>query len=177
MNISCGNAVSPISYRSRYKIAVRKFFVSSILLACFALAAKATIAAAFNSSQSIRLDGMVLYYGIVPAEILRDHPLGHEERTMHADASQDKATHHLVISIFDEKTRKRVTDAVVTASVGELGMSVQNRKLEMMSLGSAVTYGNFFEMPKPGRYEIVVNVRRLSDIKAATVRFEYRNPG
>ena len=176
MNISCGNAVSPISYRSSYKIAFRKFFVSSILLACFALAAKATIAADINSSQSIRLDGMVLYYGIVPAKILRDHPPEHEERTMHADASREKETHYLVISIIEEKTGKRITDAVVTASIGEFGMSAQNRKLDVMSFGNAVTYGNFFAMPKPGPYEIVVSVRRPRDSKAATARFQYRHP-
>lgn len=95
---------------------------------------------------------------------------------MHTSEVQAKGTHHLVVSIIDEKTRKRITDAAVTASVSELGMSAQNRKLEMMSFGSAVTYGNFFAMPKSGLYEIVVNVRRPVDDNAATARFKYKHP-
>lgn len=176
MNISCGNAVSPISHRPSYTIAVGKLLISVILLAWVGVHAQAALDASIDSGQSIRLDGMVLYYGIVPAEILRDHPFEHEEQTMHANVSKGKGTHHLVISIIDEKTRKRITNAVVTASVGELGMSAQTRKMEVMSFGSAATYGNFFAMPKPGPYEIVVNVRRPIDSKAATARFQYQHP-
>jgi len=149
--------------------------ISGVLLACFGLTAKGTIAANIAGDQSFRLDGMVLYYGIVPAEILRDHPPEHEEQKMHANVVQARGTHHLVVSIIDEKTRKRITDASVTASVSELGMSAQNRKLEMMSFGSAVTYGSFFAMSKSGPYEIVINVRRPIDDRAATARFQYRH--
>jgi len=74
MNISCGSVVSPISYRPSYAITIRKLLISGVLLACFGLTAKGTIAANIAGEQSFRLDGMVLYYGIVPAEILRDHP-------------------------------------------------------------------------------------------------------
>ena len=36
-------------------------------------------AAALNPDQPIQLDGMELFFGLIPAEILRGHPSDHEE--------------------------------------------------------------------------------------------------
>ena len=82
----------------------------------------------------------------------------------------------MIISVFDAKTRTRITDAAVTGSVTEVGMATQNRKLEAMAFGGAMSYGNYFAMPNQGPYEIVVNVRRPSDGKTATARFQYWHP-
>ncbi len=133
-------------------------------------------AAALNPDQPIRLDGMELFFGIIPAEILRGHPSEHEERSMHGGVPRGKGVHHLLISVFDTKTRARITDATITCSVTELGMTTQHQKLEMMSFGGAVSYGNYFGMPNPGPYEIVVNVQRPSNSKPATARFRYWHP-
>jgi hypothetical protein len=133
-------------------------------------------AAGVNPEQPIRLDGMELFFGIVPAEILRGHPREHEEQTMHGGVPRRKGVHHLIISVFDAKTRARITDAIVTGSVTELAMATQTHKLEAMSFGGAVSYGNYFAMPNQGPYEIVVNVRRPGDGKTATARFQYRHP-
>ena len=133
-------------------------------------------AAAVNPDQPIRLDGMELFFGLIPAEILRGHPSDHEEQSMHGGVPRGKGVHHLIISVFDAKTRTRITDAVVTGSVTEVGMATQNQKLEAMSFGGTVSYGNYFAMPNQGPYEIVVNVRRPGDGKTATARFQYWHP-
>ena len=82
----------------------------------------------------------------------------------------------MIISVFDARTRARITDAPVTGSITELGMATQHRKLEAMSFGGTVSYGNYFAMPNQGPYEIVVNVRRPTDGKTATARFQYWHP-
>ena len=41
-----------------------------------------TQAAAVNPDQPIQLDGMELFFGLIPAEILRGHPSDHEERRL-----------------------------------------------------------------------------------------------
>lgn len=80
---------------------------------------------------------------------------------------------HLIVSLFDAKTKTRITDAVFTASVIKVGMEIQNRKLEAMSFGGNVSYGNVFAMSEQGSYEIVVSVRRPGNGKTATTRFQY----
>ena len=132
-------------------------------------------AAALNPVQPIRLDGMDLFFGIIPAEIVRGHPSDHEERSMHGGVPRGKM-HHLVISVFDTKTSARITDATLTGSVTEPGMAIQRKPLESMSFGGAVSYGNYFAMPNQGPYEIVVNVQRPGDGKMATARFKYWHP-
>ena len=133
-------------------------------------------AAGVNPDQPIRVDGMEFFFGFVPAEILRGHPREHEEQTMHGGVPRGRGVHHLIISVFDAKSRKRITDAAVTGAVTEVGMATQSHKLEAMTFGGTVSYGNFFAMPNQGPYEIVVNVRRTGDTKTATARFQYWHP-
>ena len=133
-------------------------------------------AAELNPAQPIRVDGMELFFGVILAEILRGHPREHEEQTMHGGVPSGRGVHHLVISVFDAKTRARITDAAATGSVAEVGMATQNQKLEAMSFGGTVSYGNYFTMTDQGPYEIVVNVRRPGDHKMVTARFQYWHP-
>ncbi len=176
MNTSRGNAVSPASHRRAFAIAARKLVFAIAALVVLGLTFGVARAAGVNSDQPIRLDGMEVFFGIVPAEILRGHQREHEEQTMHGGVPRGKGVHHLIISVFEAKTRARITDAVVTASVTELGMATETHKLEAMSFGGAVSYGNYFAMPYQGPYEIVVNVRRPGDGKTATARFQYSHP-
>lgn len=132
-------------------------------------------AAALNPVQPIRLEGMELFFGVIPAEIVRGHPSDHEERSMHGGVPRGKM-HHLVISVFDSKTRARITNATLTGSVTEPGMAIQRKPLESMSFGGAVSYGNYFGMPNQGPYEIVVNVQRPGNSGTATTRFKYWHP-
>ena len=133
-------------------------------------------AAGINPDQPIRLDGMELFFGIIPAEILRGHPPEHEEQTMHGGVPRGKGVHHLIITVFDARTRARITDATVMGSITEFGMATQYQKLEAMSFGGTVSYGNYFAMPNQRAYEIVVNVRRPGGGKTATTRFQYWHP-
>ncbi len=176
MNTSNGNVVLPASHRHAFAIAIGKracAFTAFILLGLtFGMAG----AAGVNPEQPIRLDGMELFFGIVPAEILRGHPREHEEQTMHGGVPRGRGAHHLIVSLFDAKTRARITDATVSGSMTEFGMATQNQKLEAMSFGGTVSYGNYFSMPTQGPYEIVINVRRPGDSRTATARFQYWHP-
>jgi hypothetical protein len=171
--IPYGIAVLPNSRRQAATIAALKRACILAVLIALGLTYGLARAAAVNPDQPILLDGMELFFGLIPAEILRGHPSDHEEQTMHGGVPRGKGVYHLIISLFDAKTRTRVSDAVVAGSVTEVGMATQNQKLEAMSFGGNVAYGNYFAMPKQGRYEIVVNVRRPGDRKTAAARFQY----
>jgi hypothetical protein len=176
MNTSYGNAVLPINrYRAVVVVSMKRAQTLAMLIA-LGLTFGMTQAAGVNPDQPIRLDGLEIFFGIIPAEILRGHPREHEEQTMHGGVPRGKGVHHLIISVFDAKTRTRITDAVVTSSVTAAGSATQSQKLEVMSFGGAVSYGNYYAMPNKGPYEIVVNVRRPSDNKTVTARFQYWHP-
>ncbi len=43
-----------------------------------------------------------------------------------------------MISVFDDKTRTRITDAAVTGRVTEIGIETQTHQLETITFGGAV---------------------------------------
>ncbi len=168
--------MSPNSRRQAGALAALKRACTLATLIALGLTFGTAQSAALNPDQPIQLDGMELFYGLIPAEILRGHPSGHEERSMHGGVPRGKGVHHLIVSVFDAKKGTRITDAVITGSVTEVGMATQNRKLEAMLFGGNVSYGNYFAMSNPGPYEIVVNVRRPGEHNTATARFQYWHP-
>ena len=146
-------------------------FIAAILM----IAATGTSWSA-DLSQPLRANGIEIFYGVIPAEIILGHPADHEERKMHGGAPRSSGQHHLVISIFDEKTRERVANASVTARVGEIGMSVQEKKLEPMQFADTATYGNYFRMTAPGPYRIEIEIRRSATGRPIRTTFEYSHP-
>jgi hypothetical protein len=176
MSTTNGNTVLPANHFRTFPIAAKRWSRILAPLIVLGLILGTARAAGINPDQPIRVDGIELFFGFVPAEILRGHPREHEEQIMHGGVPSGKGMHQLIISVFDAKTRTRITDAAVTGSVTEVGMATQNGKLEAMSFGGAMSFGNYFAMPNQGPYEIVVNVRRAGDGKTATTRFQYWHP-
>ena len=176
MSISHANAVLRLNRHQASATPALKCACAFAVLVVLLLTAGGARAAGINPDQPIRLDGLELFFGMIPAEILRGHPPEHAEQTMHGGVPRGKGVHHLIISVFDARTKTRITNAVITGSVTEAGMATQTRKLEAMSFGGAVSYGNYFAMPNQGPYKIVVNVRGTGDGKTSTARFQYWHP-
>lgn len=95
---------------------------------------------------------------------------------MHGGAPSRKGQHHLIVSVFDAATRERIANAVVTARVGEIGLSVQEKKLEPMQFAGTATYGNYFTMAAPGPYRVELDIRRSGALQQAKTSFEYSHP-
>jgi hypothetical protein len=57
--------------------------------------------------------------------------------------------YHLIVSVFDAKTGKRIENATVSARVGELALAPQSKMLEPMQIAGTVTFGNFFTISRP----------------------------
>jgi hypothetical protein len=64
-------------------------------------------ALAADSAQPLRAGGLEFFYGVIPAEILLGHPGSHEERKMHGGVPSGPGQHHLIVSVFDSKSRQR----------------------------------------------------------------------
>ena len=175
MNTLLGIAMSPPSQHRVLAISVWRPVVPIAILLALCLAIGAVAAASVNPEQPLQIDGLEIYFGFIPAEILRGHPIEHAEQTMHGGVPLGKGVRHLIVTVFDAKTRARITNATVTAGVKEAGAANQNQKLESMLFGAAVGYGNFFSMPNEGPYEVVVNVSLPGTGRTVTARFQYRN--
>ena len=53
----------------------------------------------------------------------------------------------MVVSLFDSKINTPITDTEVTANVAELTTAGEEKKMETMTIGNAVSYGNCFTIP------------------------------
>jgi hypothetical protein len=147
-------------------------FIRSTLFALAFLWSPASNAAEVR--QPIVASNLEIFYGVIPAAVLLGHPAEQAERTMHGGVPSRNA-YHLVVSLFDAKTRERVTDARVQASVSEARLVPQTKPLQTMVLAGAITYGNYFSMSGPGPFRVTLDVTRPHAGPPVKVRFEYRN--
>lgn len=103
------------------------------------------------------VDGVAIYFGILPAELVRGHPPAHPESGMHGGVPVGE--NHLTVALFDDKTGERIADAQVTATItGPKGFKLE-KKLEPMVIAGAASYGHYFAMPGPGPYRIALSIR------------------
>ena len=130
--------------------------------------------AAAEVRQPLVVGNLEIFYGVIPAAVLLGHPPDHTERTMHGGVPSRNA-YHLVVSLFDAKTRERVTNANVQARVSEAGLAPQTKPLQTMLLAEAITYGNYFSMSGPGPFRVTLDVTRLHGGPPVRVSFEHRH--
>ena len=152
----------------------------SRLLAVFWLAASpgwiaaAPPTTAFSGNSGV-VEGVTVYLGVLPSEMIRGHPIGHPEASMHGGPSSSRREHHVLISLFDAGGT-RLDNMEAQARVGEVGLSAVKKPLEPMQIAGTVTYGNFFSMPKPGPYSIELDWRVKGEKKWSHADFIYRHP-
>jgi len=93
---------------------------------------------------------------------------------MHGGIPAGKGYYHLSISLFDSKTRAAITDAQVEASATEPVSGGQTKKLELVTLNNAQSYGNYFRMPSDNPYTVTVRIRRPGAPRAVEATFDFR---
>lgn len=141
--------------------------------AVFMLFAGTALAADTSGYRTV--DGVTVYYGVIPAEVLRTFPKGSPEATAHARIPGGKHVHHLVVAVFEGKDMTRITDAQVTARVRETGLGWTKKRLEPTTLNDALTFCNYFTFYDRTNYTIEINVRRPDAPAIVAAEFEYSN--
>jgi hypothetical protein len=119
------------------------------------------------------IGGVAFYLGVVPAEIVRGHPSGHPESTMHGSPPKESGARHLVVALFDAKTGVRIVDASVSARVEQVGLAAEQKDLEPMKIAGTLTYGNFYLMQSGGIYKIKIAVKKKGTSNRIEAEFEY----
>jgi len=133
-------------------------------------------AVAAEQRQPLKAGDLEVFYGVIPAETILGHPADHAERKMHDGLPRGAGQHHLIVSLFDARTRQRVTDANLRAQVTEPGLAPQRKTLEAMTIAGAITYGNYFRMSGSGPYRIEIEIIWPGSSSPAKTSFEYSHP-
>lgn len=126
---------------------------------------------AAESSYRQIVDGIAVYFGIVPAELVRGHPPEHSEGQMHGGAPAGE--NHIMVALFERASGQRITDAEVTAAVSGKGMKRLSKRLDPMTVAGVLTYGSYFAMLGTGPYRIEVEIRRPGAARALRASFTW----
>lgn len=157
----------------RQQMINRKLLGLFMLGLAFALAAKPTMAETGSDSQTV--GNVVIYLGLLPAQMIRGHPAQHTETSMHGGKPASRGEYHVLIALFDASSGSRITNADVRARVSEIGLAGVEKKLEAMEIAGTETYGTYFPMTGNGPFRIAVVIHipgRAEEIKAL---FEHRH--
>jgi hypothetical protein len=120
------------------------------------------------------VNGIAIYLTIMPAEMLRGHSKEHPESDMHPKARVEGANqHHIVVSLFDAKNGDRLQNAIIKAKVSGINFEGPVRKLELMVMGGIRSYGNFFNMPFAGTYQVDLDIQTEGKNEVIKVIFQY----
>lgn len=138
------------------------------------LGATAAAAAEFDNRQVVQ--DVMINIGILPATDA-GAAFGSE---MHRDAPQWGDQYHVSVALSDRRGGSRITAANVRATVTNARVpgkrvSGPQKRLEPMLIAGKPGYGNYINMPAPGPYRVVLEVRRpgVPDVVKAT--FDYRH--
>ena len=115
------------------------------------------------------VDGITIYLGVAPGSAIAP-----AERRMHGGIPPAPSQFHVMVALFDATSGQRITDAVVRARVsGDAGTS-REEVLEPMPPAESITYGNYFTMPEPGTYKVLLGIYRPSLSHVVEARLDYK---
>ncbi len=146
--------------------------VAVVLAALFLMTFKSPALAESDAGLSRTVDGLTLYLGVMPSEIVGEHSPSHAEGRMHG-GKRGERIQHVVVAAYDVKTNERVTDATVRASVRDPGINTEEKALQPMTIAGTLTYGNYFVINPGTRYLITIFVQRPGQHQPTKTQFHY----
>jgi hypothetical protein len=118
-----------------------------------------------------------VYLGVVPTGLIKTNPvLVDGNKTLHTGDKTSDSSEHMLVAVFRKPNNERVVNATVIARVGAkkwLGGIKVEKPLEKMLTSGVVTYGNYFSIPKKGKYEIEVRISEPNKDQTEAVTFVY----
>lgn len=122
------------------------------------------------------IDTTEIYLGVKSAESIRaEHPRDDAESRMHGGIPSGKDYYHVNVSLFDTKTKAEITDAQVSVRVADPVMGGETKKLDLLAVNNAISFGNYFRIPGTSPYTITVQIRRPGKPRMIEAKFEFKN--
>ncbi len=149
-----------------------KSFAIALLGALFvgSLAIFSPTASAGHVGQTQTVGGVVVYLGVVPAAVLRQHAKVYPAHEI-ATIPSGKYVHHVMLALFDHPGGMRITDAVVTARVAPLALGGPTKPLDPMMVAGVLTYCNYFRISPLDTTVIQAVIRRPGAARPIRTRF------
>ena len=147
---------------------------SSIMVAALTSGGQIALAGDDASGNKV-VDGVIISYAVIPAELIRQvYQKGETESAMHGGVPGGAHHHHVMVALFRVGSNERITDAIVHATVGELGLSQKTKDLRPMPIAGQITYGNYFHMPEDQLYRISLKIR-VPGLGTVKTRIDYQH--
>jgi cytochrome c5 len=125
------------------------------------VATKSSPVARVVTGQDLRVvDGTTIYFGVVPADVIRRHPKEYP-KSVYGVVPFGPEQYYVTVALFDANDGQRIADAIVRARVSTT------------TIAGSPTYGNYFVMAGAGPYTITVHIRRPSTPDAIQAQFAY----
>ena len=136
----------------------------------------ASAALAADSATHKVVNGVAIYLGVLPAEMILGHPKTHTEAQMHGGVPPGQNQYHVLVSVFDAVSGKRIGGAKVSVRVYEISLAGTQKKLEPMLIAGTITYGNYFNIPaanNPYRIRVLIELPGVAGV--IETEFEYQH--
>ena len=156
---------------------LKRTAIAGALLALIATVATPPGAAAEESGYRKNVGDYSVYLAVMPAEVIRGPLLPDDAAASPYRSPQARDTHHVTVSIFETRDRRRVTDARVMARVAALGFSGEKKALEPTAVAGAAVYGGFFPMMGRGPYRVDIEFRAPPRAQRQHASFYFTHPG
>lgn len=130
------------------------------------------VALATPGDQHLSVNGVEIYYGVLPEGLVQ----GSLPMPDRHDKASSAASHHLVVALYDTRTRQRISDATVTARVSTSGYWHEDKPLPVMAVAGQSTYGNFFTLSGSDTYRVDLSIQLRGTSTPIKASFEYRHP-
>ena len=144
--------------------------IQVILLGLFVVMSQTALA--IDTDQRKMVDGLLVYLGVLPAEMIRGHPKEHPDSQMHGGFPEDYRS-HIMVALFDDDSGKRITAANVSARIIGVDVAGPERKLDAMTIEGKRTFGGYFRMPGTGPYRIEIRIRLPKMSNPVKAEFEW----
>lgn len=135
--------------------------------ACLAAAVATLFTLSASAQQAKTIDGLMIHFGLMSAQEAV-HAQGHR------DAHPEKfpsGSQHILITLTDEKTARRIGDADVVVEVIDPKGQTERKALLRTSAAGIPDYSELFVFGWSGNYEVRVSVFARRDAKPVKTSF------
>ncbi len=149
-------------------------------LTVFALALAATFSLPGFASEEVEFRRTAgessVYLAVTPAEIITGPQPASELGATPYQPPAAKDTHHVMVSKFEYRTGRSVTDAAVAARVAALGFSGTKKTLETTTVAGTPVYAGLFPMQGRGPFRGDVEFRVATAARPEHATFYFTHP-
>jgi hypothetical protein len=161
------------SAEARWEHREQRLFVMFVMMVALTLT---TVLPAGAADYFKTADGIAIYLGIMPAELVAGHTTGDSADRKRSAQRATVRQHHIIVAVFDNATGERMTSAEVWTRVQGFGVSPW-KTLEPMLIDDQVVYGNYFDIVRAGPSRIEIHVRDdRRGRRPVMVSFDYFHP-